>query len=63
MRGKGITEEEDQIIKIGLQRGKSVKAIADFLGRSRAAIYKRIERMQTSGEINQIEMDMGQLDE
>lgn len=63
MRGRGITAPEDSVIRLGLQNGKSVSEIADFLGRSKASIYKRIERMKKSGEINQLVADMGQGDE
>lgn len=62
-RGKGMTGEEDSVIRLGLQNDRSVTEIANFLGRSRAAVYKRIERMKANGEINQLVADMGQLDE
>lgn len=62
-RGKGITKAEDIAIKLLLQRGKKVVYIAEGLGRSRIAIYKRIKRMKETGEINQIVADFGQLDE
>lgn len=62
-RGKGITWEEDQVILLGLQKGKSVPEIANFLNRSFQAVYKRIERMKANGQIDQMVADMGQLDD
>ncbi|MCG7622719.1 HTH domain-containing protein [Epibacterium sp. Ofav1-8] len=62
-RGKGITREEDHVIRLGLQRGRSAGDIANFLGRSRQAIYQRIKRMEETGEIHQLCLDMGQFDE
>lgn len=62
-RGKAITPEEEQVIRLGLQRGRPVSQIAQFLGRAPASIYKRIERMKQDGTIDQLELDMGQLDD
>lgn len=61
-RGKGITSEEDQVIRLGLQKNKPVAEIARFLERSPQAVYKRIDRMKLNGEIDQLVADMGQLD-
>ncbi len=44
-RGRGISSDEDTLIKISLDLGKTVLEIANYLGRSRMAIYKRIDRM------------------
>ncbi len=62
-RGPAISQAEDKIIRLGLQRGRTVRQIAAFLGRAPASIYKRIERMKQTGEINQTVADLGQFDE
>jgi len=59
-RGKAITFAEDSVIRLLLEKGKPVVEIADTLGRSRAAIYKRIDRMKASGDIAQTVLDLGQ---
>ena len=59
---KGITRAEEQTIRLGLQLGKTVKQIAEFMDRPEGTVYRRIQRMKATGEIDQLEMPMGQYD-
>ncbi len=56
-RGKAISRSEDQAIRLGLQNGRSVREIAEYLGRARQSVYKRVKAMEATGEIHQIEAD------
>ena len=49
-RGKGFSRSEDHVIKFGLETGKPVSEIAEFLGRARQSVYKRIEKLRADGK-------------
>jgi transposase len=59
-RGKNFTKSEEDVIRLGLGNGKSVSAIAEFLNRGRASVYKRIEIMKARGDLNQVVLELGQ---
>lgn len=59
---KSFTRAEDDVIRLGLEMGAPVSGIVQRLGRSRAAVYRRIQVMRDSGEIGQGVLSLGQIE-
>lgn len=51
VRGKQFTDDEDAVIRVGLQQNQPITEIAKFLGRARQSVHKRIAKMRSSGEL------------
>lgn len=58
-RGKEISRTEGILIRLAVDRGVPISKIANELGRSRSSIYKRIKRMEETGETRQLMLDLG----
>lgn len=53
-RAKYISKFERDMIRIGHAHGVNAPSIARFLGRSKVAVYKQIERMTADGTIEDL---------
>jgi dUTPase len=51
-RGQLITDQEREIIRVGVRMGLNAPEIARCLGRTKQAVYKQIYAMKKGGTIN-----------
>lgn len=53
-RGRYITDFERDVMRVGVSNGRTVKEIAEFLGRSRMVVYNQINAMREEGTIGNL---------
>lgn len=51
-RGQLITDQEREIMRVGVRMGLKAPDIARCLGRTKQAVYKQIELMEQGGTID-----------
>lgn len=62
MGAKGFTAAEDDLIRVAVQTGGSLVALAKVLGRGRSSVYLRVEKMTARGTIGPGVFDLGQIE-